>query len=92
MDFEMSPESEGQKTRRLREATQTAADVTATAYAVDGSIDVEQRLRDAFAAVGIELSDDAWLEQVAKHIRSGRHVEFDDPNAPGSMGWDNGGG
>ncbi len=79
MDFEMSPESEGQKTRRLREATQTAADVTATAYAVDGSIDVEQRLRDEFAAVGM-------------HIRSGRHVEFDDPNAPGSMGWDNGGG
>ncbi len=55
----MSPESEGQKTRRLREATQTAADVTATAYAVDGSIDVEQRLRDEFAAVGIELSDES---------------------------------
>jgi len=88
----------------VRAATQRAVDATATAYTEDSSIDLEDTLRREMAQAGMALDDDAWVREVARAIRSGHHISFDDaqdgpagppadeePTGPGSLGGDNGG-
>jgi hypothetical protein len=91
-ESDINPELDAEATRRLREVCQAAIRVTSTAYTRDASIDVQERLRAELAAGGVEIDDDDWLRETAAGIRSGHSVQLVDPNAPGSLGGDNGGG
>ncbi|WP_220451174.1 HIT family protein [Nocardioides dongkuii] len=76
--------------RQIDAATQDAVDAVATSYARDSAIDVEDRLRGEMSSRGLE-GDERWFAEVAEEIRTGRHVGVTDPEAPGSLGGDNGG-
>ncbi|MCR6033422.1 hypothetical protein GGQ22_18580 [Nocardioides sp. zg-579] len=78
---------------QVRAATQRAVDATATAYATDAHIDVEDTLRREMAQAGLALDDDAWVREVAHAVRSGYPVSFaeEESTTPGSLGGDNGG-
>ena len=76
--------------RQVEAATQDAVDNVSTAYTRDAGIDVEDRLRGEMASRGLEVRDE-WCAEVARGIRSGHHLRFTSPGAPGSLGGDNGG-
>ena len=97
------PMSDTPDEAEVRATTQRAVDATATAYAADADIDVEDTLRREMAQGGLALDDDAWVREVARAVRSGHPVSFDPeppaggaadetPTTPGSLGGDNGGG
>ena len=65
----------------LRELSQQAIDATSTAYTQDASLDVGARLREEMSERGLDVDDDAWIDQVSHAIRSGHGVRVD-PEAP----------
>lgn len=86
------PEFDPETAQQVRAVTQQAVDATSTAYTEDASTDVEQRLRREMSDRGLDVDDEEWIAEVGQRIRSGHGVVFDDPNLPGSLGGDNGGG
>lgn len=74
-----SPEFDPETVAQVREATQQAVDATATAYTGDASIDVAARLRQELQGHGLDVDDDAWIDEVAHRIRSGHHLVVGSP-------------
>lgn len=92
MSATTGPEFDPDTVQHVRAVTQEAVDATSTAYTEDASTDVEERLRQEMSGRGLDVDDDEWLAEVGERIRSGHGVVFDDPDRPGSLGGDNGGG
>ena len=92
MTFESGPEYDASTAHQVQTAAQEAVTATETAYTSDVSLDVAERLRTELSERGLEVDDDAWIAEVAHQIRSGHHIVLDDPNRPGSVGGDHGGG
>ena len=75
-DSEFDPEA-------VRAQTQAAVDATATMYATDPGLDVEQRLRIEMQERGLDVVDDEWVSEVARRVRSGHDVRVGLPGQAG---------
>ena len=76
----MDPQFEGQMSARLVKVTQAAVDATASAYAKDASLPIEQRLRSELGQRGINVTSDEWLADQADVVRTGRPIRTTDPS------------
>lgn len=70
VNFETDPGSESDPQDEFRNLVQDAVDRTAAAYREQGIGDVMDRLRSELSDRGVEISDDAWLSEVAGMIRA----------------------
>jgi hypothetical protein len=82
VNFEMAPEFEGEVGAPIDHLAQEAINATATAYADDAGIDVEQLLRAQLSSHAIEARNDQWIAQTGHRIRSGHHVSIAKPDGP----------
>ena len=64
---------------RLVKATRAAVDATASAYAKDPLLDIEQRLSSELGQRGINVINDEWLADQADVVRTGRPIRTKDP-------------
>jgi hypothetical protein len=76
----MDPQFEGQMSARLVKVTQAAVDATASAYAMDANLPIEQRLRAELGQRGINVTSDEWLADQADVVRTGRPIRTTDPS------------
>jgi len=76
----MKPPFEDQMSARLVKATQAAVDATASAYAKDANLPIEQRLRSELGQRGINVTSDEWLADQADVVRTGRPIRTTTPN------------
>lgn len=72
----MDDETTGLSPDDLRRTVQDAVDAAAAAYTADAGVDVEQQVRAELRSRGLELDDDAWVRDLAHHVRSGHPVEI----------------
>jgi TRAP-type C4-dicarboxylate transport system substrate-binding protein len=84
VSFEIDPAFEDYLHAHLQTVVQTAVDNSAQAYRDRGIDDVEDRLRSELAERGVEINDQAWLNEAAGMIRAGLPVVVGDSEDLGS--------
>jgi len=80
----MDRQFEGQMSARLVKMTQAAVDATASAYAKDANLPIEQRLRSELGQRGIDVTSDEWLADQADVVRTGRPIRTAGPSVEGT--------
>lgn len=71
---EHTDDTPGDPGQQPADVMQEAVDATATAYAGDGSIEVEDHLRHELSSRGITEQDPDWVRDLAHRIRSGHSI------------------
>lgn len=72
--------AEGELGAPLEDVAREAADATATAYANDATIDVEEHLRAQLSSRGIAAADEETLAELAREVRSGHAPDLGKPD------------
>jgi hypothetical protein len=78
--FELTPDFEGKLGAPIEDVAQEAVDATASTYAHDASIDVERHLRAQLGSRGVKASNDMWVAEAAREIRSGHRIVVGKPD------------
>lgn len=78
----MDPASEAYLQDHLQEVVQAAIDGSTQAYREHGIDDVEDRLRAELSDRGVQINDQAWLDEAAGMIRAGLPVVVADSAEP----------
>ena len=80
VEFDVNPGGEGQMSPRMVETLQSAVDATASAYAENADLNVEEWLRTELGLWGISVSDDDWLADQADVIRTRQPIPAGEPS------------
>ena len=74
MNFVVAGDHRGALGARIEDVAQAAIEATATLYANDPGVDVEEQLRAQLSSRGVAAADEATLHEVAQSIRAGQSV------------------
>ena len=80
MNFEVDRERQDELGAPVDDVAQEAIDATATAYANDAGIDVEQHLRVQLSGRGVVASDAETIDHIGREIRAGHDVSVGRPD------------